>query len=168
MQYVESVVDAVLAQLARRQAGEAPLPSLGAALQVRDAAMLAMTVGHVGLALRLSIVRTLRAARFAHAPCTAEGCTLAGCHGNRLEAVPQPAGEPVVYELVVPHHKTACRAVAMPVMRIYSDKLNQLLRVWQEHGRAVLVRANPGAANCMELFLNNQANPYTEALLGTW
>lgn len=56
---------------------------------IRDATLLAMMFGHWGLVSRLSVVRTLRSARWASLPCGVEGCVGVECKGNRLEVVQQ-------------------------------------------------------------------------------
>lgn len=130
MAFVERVLDKALT------AAEADLQRQGGTLafqtacDARDAAMLAMCVGHVGLTVRISVIRTLKATAFKDDPCTCEKCTLAHCTGNRLELL-----EDAAYKLVVPHHKTSGRGIAFPAVPIASKKLNHLLRLWQGFGR---------------------------------
>ncbi len=131
--FVEKVVNVSLA--AARQQLESGGLARNMALQVRDAAMLAMCVGHVGLAMRISVIRTLKSTLFGDKACVVDGCTTRNCCGNRLEAVALPDGGGTAYQLVVPHHKTSSRGIAMPTIIIKSKKLIELLWMWEEEGR---------------------------------
>ncbi len=89
IRFVEKVLDTCLA----RAVAELAQGGLqwGTALDVRDACMLAMVVGHVGLTVRISVVRSVKATEFASNVCTHPECPLpAGkCAGNRLESIRQ-------------------------------------------------------------------------------
>ena len=123
---------------------------------VRDAAMLGLLIGHVGLTIRVSAVRTCRAPEHSAMSCTSSECTLPGCKGNRLRLMtveeeaehdmnddssnPRPAAarhapSPPLYMMELPHHKNTGRGVSMPPIPITSHKLRLLIRCWAEDGR---------------------------------
>ena len=153
MAFVEALVDAALALAEEDMKTWASVEEDGTALSakavqdVRDAALLALIVGHVGMAFRIANVRTIKAAQFADLECRREDCTLRGCLGNRLEWVGQAAADldpaqqeqhPSVlpsYRLVIAHHKTAHRGIRHPPVNIHSAKLTKLLALWEDHGR---------------------------------
>lgn len=106
---------------------------------LRDAAMLGMSIGHVGLVLRISVVRTVKGVDEGAQVCTHPGCVKAGCFGNRVEVAAGAAADPLRYALVLPHHKNSNKGISMPRLVIKSPKLNQLLSLWQEVGRPSLI-----------------------------
>jgi hypothetical protein len=140
---LDTCLDAAVEQLSRGSL------TRSTARDVRDACMLAMCVGHVGLTVRISVVRTVKASMFAATKCSRQDCPKAHispqsqsrCCGNRLEELPHPnAGaheeqEEARYQLVLPHHKTSSRGISMPAISIQSAKLTTLLNVWQAHAR---------------------------------
>jgi hypothetical protein len=140
---VESVLDAALDVVYSHEEQQRRLSDEGI-LQVRDAAMLATCVGHVGLTVRISAVRTIKAPCFSEEACTTQGCCARGCKGNRLllqvEEEDEAAGLPIeTFLLDTPHHKNSSRGVAMPQVPITSNKLCRLLYTWLEVGRPSLV-----------------------------
>jgi hypothetical protein len=139
--FVERVADNALERVsAAQQAGR--LLNEEDVLAVRDASMLAFTIGHVGLTVRISATRTVKAPDFAQLPCTVSGCTQPNCCGNRLcikaEGAAGGSDDPAVAKYVVelPHHKNTGRGVAMPPIPIESAKLERLLDVWLGGARA--------------------------------
>jgi hypothetical protein len=82
--FVESVVDKSLSGAEQYVTDDRDLP-LPVARSLRDACMMGMAVGHVGLAVRVSTIRTVKSQYYAHTACTHSGCTIPGCKGNRLE-----------------------------------------------------------------------------------
>jgi hypothetical protein len=179
MEFVEGVVDKALAAVDEdvciKRGGTDPTTiSLSSALDVRDAAMLAMAVGHVGPTIRLSIIMSLRTQLYPDLPCSLAVCTFPGCKGNRLHRRPPPPGPPGQdaltitpssdLELIVHHHKTSSRGKAYPPVPILSPKLHKLLNVWEMLGRPKVVDAaqatNPNYKDPATLFLTDKGRAY--------
>jgi hypothetical protein len=103
---------------------------------IRDSAMLGMAIGHVGLTVRISVVRTIKAPEFAFEPCTTFGCVVANCKGNCLaerESGGASAGpSDAQYTMTIAHHKCTGRGLQMPPITIQSRKLNALLKAYAE------------------------------------
>jgi hypothetical protein len=162
IRWVESILDGALDQAELEMQEEAGQLSMDTAKLVRDAAMLGMAVGHVGLAVRPSVICTVKATEHSHRPCTHPTCAAPGCKGNVL--LPQPAVSRQelghAYKLVVPHHKTTHQGIDMPVMEIESAKLNRLLHIWQSAGRQLLL---PQAERDPQtLFVSNTGRAYSK------
>jgi hypothetical protein len=172
---VESVLDKAMAILDKAASRRVHMTA-EEMTTVRDAAMLGTTIGHVGLTVRISSVRTVKAPQFADTPCTASDCTSPNCKGNRLviEEVEQHAGdlEPGQrFVMYIPHHKNSGRGASMPPVPIESSKLDRLLRAWIGTGRpAITTHAstiNPGTYKDPEfLFLSPHGLHYRE--LSKW
>jgi hypothetical protein len=153
------------------------------ALLVRDAAMLGMAVGHVGLTVRLSVICSIKAPQYRLTACTRPGCDVPGCNGNRLivgafsQAGSDAAGSQAhtaatasdvsgtrdVHTLVVPHHKTNHHGIVMPPIQIESALLNRLVHIWHSEGRALIVKAGSDPQN---LFVSNTGRAF--AKLSDW
>ncbi len=127
------------------------------AKRVRDAAMLGMVLGHVGLTLRISVVCSLKASVHSSTPC--DRCDRPSCHGNMLLELEEVGEEETLkHALRVPHHKTQRSGIAMPIIRVHSAKLNKLIKIWQNHGRSKLVVAEQDP---LTLFVTNTGRPFT-------
>ena len=151
MAFVESLVDKAL-KAAEKELDEDFTITKRTAETVRDAAMLAMCVGHVGLTVRLSVVRTVKADAFELTDCSNPDCSVPGCLGNRLMelARPQVEGQSFLdnrkYQIIIPHHKTAPKGIVMPPITIESPRLNRLLFIWQFFGRGKVSRRRHASA----------------------
>jgi hypothetical protein len=140
MGFVDRVMDVSLMKATQELEHASTGLSVATSQLVRDAAMLGMCVGHVGLTLRISVVCSIKATQFAGSPCQHKGCPLPSCCGNRLEVMHseeggQAQGSGERFRMVVPHHKTASKGITMPTLDIKSSKLTELLHLWQSHGR---------------------------------
>jgi hypothetical protein len=169
-------MDSALEEVRLSESSRRPL-SDEAILAVRDAAMLATCIGHVGLTVRISAVRTVKAPCFSEEPCQVPGCTTKGCKGNRLVAVEPDEGAEVVdlvednlFKLDIPHHKNSGRGQSMPQVPITSPKLSQLLVAWVDKGRPAIVQylksINPEYLDPQNLFLTKQGLDFKE--LSRW
>jgi hypothetical protein len=140
--FVESVIDKALDRIWAADEAATSL-SDDDLLAVRDAAMLATAVGHVGLTVRISTVRTIKDPEFASTACTASVCTSKTCKGNRLLLEKDPDDEDgfalETFVLDVPHHKNSSRGVSMPKVPITCSKLSRLLYCWIEIGRPTII-----------------------------
>jgi hypothetical protein len=139
--FVEKVLDRGLKTCNEfNDEGRATMTRDEAAL-VRDASMLAFTLGHIGLTVRISSTRTVKAPDFAHTRCRHPNCTLKQCFGNRLvrrAVVDDRAGTEVFQEAFVletPHHKNTDKGISQPPVQIHSDKLERLLQFYLRFAR---------------------------------
>jgi hypothetical protein len=176
--FVESVMDKALGILARAAARTRQQPLTTEEITVlRDATMLGTSIGHVGLTVRISSVRTVKAPQFANTPCGAPDCSTPNCKGNRLvvEEVEPTEDSPGVsnqrFLLDVPHHKNSGRGISMPQVPIESPKLLRLLRAWINLGRpSITSHASRRDADEYKdpetLFLSPHGLQYTE--LSKW
>jgi hypothetical protein len=175
MAFVQRVMDEAVKEVDKL---EGPLQQgdklpFSLASRVRDAAMLAMTVGHVGLAVRIKAVRTVKSPEFADTVCTDPTCNNAKCKGNliimefpdelELEEEDVAEAEPVC-AMHLPHHKNSGRGIAMPKVPITSPGLVKLLVLWTKHGRPRFVEmakeASPGWQDPETLFISAQGKSF--------
>lgn len=178
MCWIEFVVDGALARLTAWERAKESVMPFELAVAVRDAAMLALTVGHVGLTVRIHSVRTIYAPEFASRRCPFPGCMLPGCTGNRLlmltpaqqvsaggRASTSAAGAAVPaaeteLRIEVSHHKNTCRGIFSPPITLKSQKLIKLLTSWCSVGRKALVRrvsrARPSWQDPCTLFITER------------
>lgn len=169
--FVERVMDKAIEEAAAFLATPgASLLSYLTSSKVRDAAMLGMAVGHVGLTVRIKAVRTAKDPKFGDTVCTDPSCCNPRCKGNlvdiqyphELEDVEDP-GLPEC-KLVLPHHKTSHRGIAMPTVPIESSKLCKLLGVWTKYGRPrfeqMAAEAQPNWRDPETLFISAQGKSF--------
>ena len=115
--------------------------TLDDALSTRDATMLPFTLGHIGLTVRISSTRTVKAPEYSDVDCRHQGCTLPGCKGNRLlqVAAVDVEDETDVFKdsfvLSVPHHKNTDKGISQPPVTIESAKLTKILRFYLRFAR---------------------------------
>jgi hypothetical protein len=138
IKWVENVLDAGLQHLLDNER----TPDKIDPFLVRDATMLGMSIGHVGLVVRISIVRTIKAPEFSGMTCRVNNCPVHNCCGNTL----RPANEhamfsandsgdedgdgDVQYVMRIAHHKTTSAGISMPPIKIESRKLNALITAY--------------------------------------
>jgi hypothetical protein len=179
--FVERVMDKALeeAQAALdRQAPAGGAPSSQAYMLpypvsslARDAAMLGMAVGHVGLTVRIKALRTVKDPRFHDTVCSDATCTNANCKGNLVDIhypdeLEDDFGEPdtPVCSLKLPHHKNSNRGIAMPTVPIKSSKLCKLLGIWTKFGRPrfedMAKECQPGWKDPETLFISAQGKSF--------
>ena len=56
--------------------------------------MLGLSFGHTSLVTRLTLLRFVKACKFADQACEVEGCVGKRCMGNKMEEVPNPSFSP--------------------------------------------------------------------------
>jgi hypothetical protein len=138
---------------------------------VRDAAMLGMAVGHVGLTVRIKAIRTVKDPKFSATVCTDTTCTSAACKGNIVDITfPDELVDDIddsdtpECRLLLPHHKNSNRGIAMPTVPITSSKLCKLLGTWTKHGRPrfedMAKEIQPGWKDPETLFISAQGKSF--------
>jgi len=83
---LDQAIGAAADELSRRppQQRHAALSKQTAGI-VRDAALLGMGIGHVGLTVRISVLTSVKATIHKDSPCNHPGCQLPNCKGNILD-----------------------------------------------------------------------------------
>ena len=108
-----------------------------------------MFLGHIGPAVRISVIRTIKASKYGKAHCERPDCSLPGCKGNCLEMVlddgqrkePEDPKDDLSwlpdpqYKITIRHHKTSGMGISMPSVQIQSFKLRRLLYLGETFGR---------------------------------
>ena len=83
---------------------------------------------------------------------------------NRINQVVEPSGN-TKYKLITPHHKNSWRGIIGNSITLQDNVMHQLLSLYLEYGRPLLLVANP---NLEELFFNNKGNPLQHPHITQW